>query len=231
LALPKIAETVPAIVEAWFLGSEMGNAVSDVLFGDVNPSGKLPITFPRSVGQVPIYFEHKNTGRPASKNIQHISKYIDQHWTALYPFGHGLSYTTYAYDAPRLSAKKLAADQTLSVTVNVRNTGTRAGEEIVQLYLRDDVASVTRPVRSLRGFQKLKLAVGETQIVTFVLDEEDFALLDRYFMRVVEPGTFTVFVGGSSATDNQAGFEVTDGKRLPGLGPAIPRMLRSATAQ
>ncbi|WP_223526330.1 glycoside hydrolase family 3 N-terminal domain-containing protein [Pseudomonas sp. BF-B-26] len=230
LAIPRMAEKVPAILESWFLGSEMGHGVADVLFGDVNPSGKLPITFARSVGQVPIYFEHKNTGRPPSKEAVFTSKYVDQPWTPLYPFGHGLSYTTFTYDTPRLSATTLTASEKLSVQVTVRNTGKRAGEEIIQLYLRDDVASVTRPVRSLRGFVRVRLAPEETRTVSFLLDEEDFALLDKYFLRVVEPGTFTVFVGGSSATDNQASFEVTSGKRLPGLGSAIPRMLRETSA-
>lgn len=226
LAIPRVAEQVPAILESWFLGSEMGNAVADVLFGDVNPSGKLPITFPRAVGQVPIYYNHKNTGRPPSSDDVYTSKYIDQPWTPLYPFGHGLSYTTFTYDPPTLSATRLAATETLKVQVKVHNTGQREGEEIVQLYLHDNVASVTRPVRTLRGFTRVKLLPGETRTVSFVLDQDDFSFLDHDFLRLVEPGTFTVFVGGSSTTDNQASFEVTTGARVKGLGSAIPRMLR-----
>lgn len=226
LAVPIVADEVPAIIESWFLGSEMGHGVADVLFGDVNPSGKLPITVPRSVGQVPIYYEHKSTGRKPDAAITDTSKYIDQLWTPLYPFGHGLSYTTFTYSTPILSKKKLTYSEVLSVQVTVHNTGQREGEEVVQLYLRDDVASVTRPVRSLRGFMRVKLMPGERRTVNFVLDQDDFALLDKYFLRVVEPGTFTVFVGGNSTTDNQASFEVTKGDRLTGVGAAIPRMLR-----
>lgn len=224
LAVPTLDEQVPAILEAWFLGSEMGNGVADVLFGDVNPSGKLPVTFPRSVGQVPLYYGHKNTGRAATQNSIYTSKYIDHPWTPLYPFGHGLSYTTFAYDKPQLDKTQLTASETLMVEVTVHNTGQREGEEVVQLYLRDDVASVTRPVRSLRGFTRVRLMPGEASTVRFILDQDDFALLDKDFVRVVEPGTFTVFVGGSSTTQNQTSFEVTTGERLAGMGSAIPRM-------
>ncbi|NWB45502.1 glycoside hydrolase family 3 C-terminal domain-containing protein [Pseudomonas gingeri] len=223
LTIPRMAEQVPAILESWFLGSEMGNAVADVLFGDVNPSGKLPITFPRSAGQVPLYYNQKNTGQPSKKD----EAYIDLSGTPLYPFGHGLSYTTFTYDPPILSATQLAATDTLKVQVTVHNTGQREGEEIVQLYLHDNVASVTRPVRLLRGFTRVRLAPGEARTVSFLLDQDDFAFLDQYFLRRVEPGTFTVFVGGSSATDNQASFEITNTARVKGLGSAIPRMLRT----
>ncbi|NWB87753.1 glycoside hydrolase family 3 N-terminal domain-containing protein [Pseudomonas gingeri] len=227
LAIPRMDAQVPAILEAWFLGSEMGNAVADVLFGDVNPSGKLPITFPRTVGQVPIYYGHKNTGRPPSDEEPYTSTYIDQSWKPLYPFGHGLSYTSFAYDPPQLSSTRLTADDTLQVKVTVHNTGEREGEEIVQLYLRDNVASVTRPVRALRGFTRVKLKPGEARTLDFLLDKDDFAFLDNYYLRRVEPGTFTVYIGGSSATDNQASFEVTRLARVVGLGSAIPRMLRT----
>jgi len=226
LAIPELAEHAPAILETWYLGHEMGHAVADVLFGDVNPSGKLPITFPRAVGQVPIYYNHKSTGRPPRAEEVYTSKYLDVAWTPLYPFGHGLSYTTFSYQKPKLSATKLGAGEALTVEVTVKNTGPRAGEEVVQLYLRDDAASVTRPVRTLRGFQKVALEKGASRSLTFVLDQEDFALLDDKLKRVVEAGTFTVYVGGSSSTDNQASFEVSSTTRLPGLGPAIPRMLR-----
>ncbi len=137
-----------------------------------------------------------------------------------------MSYTTFTYLKPRLSSKHLASTQTLTVRVTVSNTGPRAGDEIVQLYLRDDVASVTRPVRQLRGFRKVHLASREARTVEFILDQQDFALLNEHLLPVIEAGTFTVFVGGSSTTDNQATFEVTDSRRLPTLGSAIPRMLR-----
>jgi beta-glucosidase len=224
LTVPTLDEQVPAILEAWFLGSEMGNGVADVLFGDVNPSGKLPVTFPRSVGQVPIYYGHKKTGRAPRADSFFTSKYIDQPWTPLYPFGFGLSYTTFAYDKPKLSKTELTSSETLSIDVTVHNTGQREGEEVVQLYLRDDVASVTRPVRSLRGFTRVSLQPGEAGTVRFMLDKEDFALLDKDFVRVIEPGTFTVFAGGSSTTENQARFKVKTGERLQGFGSAIPRL-------
>jgi beta-glucosidase len=186
LSITWLAEHVPAILEAWFLGVQMGPAVADVLFGDVSPSGKLPVTFPRAVGQVPIYYNHKNTGRPPSPTDFFTSKYLDLPWTPLYPFGHGLSYTTFAYRNLRLSALTLRPSDTLTVRVNVTNTGARAGDEVVQLYIRDEVASVTRPVKELRGFQRISLGPGETRTVTFTLDADDLAFYDREMRRVVE---------------------------------------------
>ena len=200
---------VPAILEAWFPGVEGGNAIVDLLFGDVVPSGKLPVTVPRNVGQVPIHHAHRNTGRPPDKDNKFTSKYIDVHWTPLYPFGHGLSYTTFGYGPPQVaSARVSAASPEQKVRVRVTNTGARAGTEVVQLYLRDDVASVTRPVRELRGFQRVELAPGESREVEFALGFEDMALYDARMQRVLEPGTFTVFVGGSSSAEGSAQFEV-----------------------
>ncbi|AEV64676.1 glycoside hydrolase family 3 N-terminal domain-containing protein [Pseudomonas ogarae] len=209
LAIPSIDEQVPAILESWFLGSEMGNAVADVLFGDISPSGKLPITFPRSVGQVPIYYAHKKTGRPSSKTDYFTSKYLDEDWQPLYPFGHGLSYTTFTYGTPKLSKQRLKVEETLIVQIEVSNSGQRAGEETVQLYLRQNVASITPQVRQLRGFSKVRLSPGETRTVEFMLAPENWASLNEYLSPSVESGTFTLFVGGSSVTDNQANFEVT----------------------
>lgn len=226
LSLSGTAQQASAILESWFLGSEMGNAVADVLFGDVNPSAKLPITFPRSVGQVPLYYAYRNTGRPATGKNLYESGYLDLPSTPAYAFGFGLSYTTFTYLPPRLSTRRLASNQTLTVRVTVTNTGPRAGDEIVQIYLRDDVASVSRPVRQLRGFRKVHLAPREARTLSFTLDQEDFAFLNEHLLPVIEAGTFTVFVGGSSTTDNQATFEVTDSRRLPSLGSAIPKMLR-----
>ncbi|MBT2298714.1 glycoside hydrolase family 3 C-terminal domain-containing protein [Pseudomonas fluorescens] len=228
LAIPALDRQVPAIIEAWFLGSEMGHAVADVLFGDVNPSGKLPITFPRAVGQIPLYHAHKSTGRPPHKSKKYTSKYFDEEWTPLYPFGHGLSYTTFTYGAPKLSKRQLTFDETLTVQVEVRNSGQRTGEETVQLYLRQNVASITRPVRTLRGFSKVRIAPGETQTVEFSLDQDDFALLGDKLLRFVEMGTFQVFVGGSSSTENGASFEVMTSAQLPGQHSAIPRLLRES---
>jgi beta-glucosidase len=229
LAIPQLAEHAQAILETWYLGSEMGNAVADVLFGDVNPSGKLPVTFPRATGQIPIYYNHKQTGRPPREAERYTSKYLDVSWTPLYAFGHGLSYTTFSYGEPKLSATKLGPTDALTVTVEVQNTGSRAGDEVVQLYLRDDFATFTRPVRMLRGFTRVALAPGASTTVSFTLDSEDFAMLDANLAPIVEAGTFTVFVGGSSETTNQAMFEVTSSAKLPNLGNAIPRMLRVAS--
>ena len=222
LVLSSSVQKAPALLESWFLGCEMGHAIADVLFGKVNPSGKLPITFPRSVGQIPIYYAHKNTGRPPSGNSRWVSAYIDTPSTPLYPFGFGLSYTSFSYSAPRLSAAGLASTQSLTVEVTVTNTGKRAGDEIVQLYLRDDVASVTRPVRQLRGFRKVHLTPGEARNVVFTLDQRDFVLLDADLSPAVEAGTFTVFIGSDSTTENQARFEVTDSRRLSVSGPSSP---------
>lgn len=230
LAIPQVASKATAVLETWFLGHEMGNAVADVLFGDVNPSGKLPITFPRAVGQTPIYYNHKSTGRPPRADEHYTSKYIDVPWTPLYAFGHGLSYTTFRYSAPKLSAAKIGPSDTLTVSIKLENTGSRKGSEVVQLYLRDDIATFTRPVRALRGFARVTLEPGAATEVRFTLDREDFALLDANLQPVVEAGTFTVFVGGSSDTTNQATFEVTSSAKLDAEPSAIPRMLRAASA-
>lgn len=210
LSIGALQGKVPAILEAWFPGVEGGHAIADVLFGDVNPSGKLPVTFPRNVGQVPIHYAHKATGRPPSDTEKYTSKYIDVHWTPLYPFGYGLSYTSFGYDALTLAHDTVALDAPRQqVSVRVTNTGARAGDEVVQLYVRDDVASVTRPVRALRGFQRVSLQPGESRTVTFELGFEDLAMLDASMRKVVEPGRFTVFVGGSSTASLEAAFEVT----------------------
>lgn len=217
LALQGLHDLVPAIVETWFLGVEHGTATADVLFGDYAPSGKLPITFPRVTGQVPLYYAHKNTGRPPAEGAKYGSKYIDVPWTPLYPFGHGLSYTTFAYGAPRVSAAVIRPGDSLRVAVDVTNGGRVAGDEVVQLYLRDDVASVTRPVRELRGFRRVHLAPGETRTVTFTVGEQDLAFLDASLRRVVEPGGFTVWVGGSSAAEQATHFrlETAGGAAVP----------------
>ena len=208
LALQHLSETVPAIVESWFLGVEAGNAIADVLFGDANPGGKLPVTFPRALGQVPIYYAHKNTGRPPAADNHYSSKYIDLPWTPLYPFGYGLSYTTFATSAPRLDKTTLSAGDSLSVSIDVRNTGTRVGDEVVQLYLRDDVASVTRPVMELRRFQRVTLQPGASTTLHFTLGMNDLAFLDATMTRVVEAGTFTVYAGTSATQVSEAHFNL-----------------------
>jgi beta-glucosidase len=186
----------------------MGPAVADVLFGDYNPGGKLPVSVPRTVGQVPIYYNHKNTGRPPTKQDRYTSKYIDVAWTPLYPFGYGLSYTTFVYDSLRLAPAKISSTDSVTVSVRVTNTGNRAGDEVVQCYLRDDVASFTRPVKQLRRFQRITLRPRESRTVRFTLGPGDLALLDRNLRPVIEPGTFTVFVGTNSVDVSAAKFDV-----------------------
>jgi beta-glucosidase len=208
LSINWLAENSPAILEAWFAGTQAGHAIADVLFGDVNPGGKLPVTFPRSVGQVPIYYNHKNTGRPPDANNKYTSKYLDLPWTPLYPFGHGLSYTTFRLSNLRLSAARIRPDGSLTVTVEVENTGRRAGDEIVQLYIRDVAASVTRPVRELKGFERVTLKPGERRHVTFTLTPEHLGFWNRELRFAVEPGAFKVFAGNSSVGGLEASFEV-----------------------
>lgn len=208
LALTNLDATVPVILEAWYPGTETGPAVADVLFGDVNPSGKLPVTFPRTTGQIPIFYNHKNTGRPPADR-DYTSRYLDTPWTPLYPFGHGLSYTTFAYDAPRLSADSITVNDTLRVQVDVTNTGDRTGTDVVQLYVQDPVASVTRPVKELRDVARIDLAPGETQTVRFSLTTDDLAFFGPGMKRIVEPGRFHVYVGTSSAEVQQASFRLT----------------------
>ena len=210
LAIPWIAENAPAIVEAWYLGSEMGSAVADVLFGDVNPSGKLPATFPRVTGQVPIYYNHKNTGRPPKQEEKYTSKYIDVPWTPQFPFGHGLSYTTFGYKNLRVEPARFGPDDKVTVSIEVSNTGSRAGDEIVQLYIRDEVGNLTRPVKELRRFRRVPLQAGQSQTVTFTLRAPDFAFFDRDVDLVVEPGAFQIMVGGSSERVEQARIELVD---------------------
>ena len=194
----------PAILETWFLGVQMGSAVADVLFGDYNPGGKLPITVPRSVGQIPIYYNHKPTGRPPDPREMYTSKYFDMPWTPLYPFGYGLSYTTFEYRDLRLGATRIKRTGSLSVSVTVTNAGQRSGDEVVQLYIRDEVASFTPAVRSLRGFRRITLAPGESRTVTFVLRPADLALPGPDLRPVVEPGSFTVGVGEARYTWRRA---------------------------
>ncbi len=224
LALQWLHDNVPAIVETWFLGVEHGTATADVLFGDYNPGGKLTATFPRVTGQVPIYYNHRKTGRPPTSE-KYTSKYIDVPWTPLYPFGHGLSYTSFRYAEPRLSATTMRPSDSLRIEVDVTNAGAVAGDEVVQLYVRDDVASVTRPVQELRGFHRVRLTPGETRTIGFVLDVEDLAFHDSALDRVAEPGSFTVFVGGSSVDSKQLRFtlETADGRpvRVPETCAAV----------
>ncbi len=211
LAIPWLADSTSAVVVSWFLGVEHGNALADILVGANAPSGKLPVTFPRATGQLPIYYAHKNTGRPPDANNHYTSKYLDLSWTPLFPFGHGLSYTTFTYANLHVSRNTLRGSDSLTVTVDVTNSGRRAGTEVAQLYLRDDAATVTRPVRELRGFRRIELQPGEIRTVRFTLKPDDLAMYDRDMRRVVEPGTFTVWAGGSSAATLESHFTVAGG--------------------
>lgn len=221
LAIPELASEAPAIVESWFLGSQHGRALADVLFGDYNPGGRLPATFPRTTGQIPIYYNHRNTGRPGDSAAKYTSKYLDLPLTPLFPFGFGLSYTTFEYTRLRLSSPRIGAGDSLEVAVDLRNTGDRAGEEVVQLYVRDDVASVAQPVRALKAFRRVALRPGETRTVTFKLGPSSFGLYDRQMRHVVEPGTFTVYVGTDSNAALSSRFEFTGSTLV--LAPSTPR--------
>ncbi|ULC60896.1 beta-glucosidase BglX [Flaviramulus sp. BrNp1-15] len=209
LAVSWADEHIPAIVEAWQLGTQTGNAVAQVLYGDYNPSGKLPMTFPRHVGQVPIYYNYKNTGRPTDKdNNVFWSHYIDSEKTPLYPFGYGLSYSTFEYSNLNLNGTSFKTGSEVNVSVNVTNTSNIDGKEVVQLYIRDLVGSVTRPVRELKGFELVELKAGETKTINFALNNETLGFYNNQGDYIVEPGDFKVFVGGSSTATLEAGFEL-----------------------
>ncbi len=192
-------ENIPAIVNTWHLGTMAGKAIAEVLFGDHNPSGKLTMTFPRNVGQVPVYYNMKNTGRPFSAENKYTSKYIDVSNSPLYPFGYGLSYSTFSYSDIALSKESMTQNETLALSVNIKNTGPYDGKEVVQLYIRDLVGSVTRPVKELKGFQKIALKAGESRKVTFSITTQDLAFYTRDMSFKAEPGDFEVFIGTSSA--------------------------------
>lgn len=208
LTINWIAENAPAILETWFAGIQAGNAIADVLFGDVNPSGKLPVTFPRTVGQVPLYYAHKNTGRPADPNNKYTSKYLDIPATPLFPFGYGLSYTRFRLTDLRVGAPNIRPDGRLTVSVDVENTGKREGDEVMQLYIRDVAASVTRPVKELKGFERITLRPAEKRHVQFTLAPEQLGFYNREMRFVVEPGEFKVFVGTSSVDGLESHFRV-----------------------
>jgi beta-glucosidase len=203
-----IVENTPAVLEAWMGGTEAGNAIADVLFGDVNPSGKLPVTFPRTVGQVPIYYNHMNTGRPPEANNRYTSKYLDVPWTPLFPFGYGLSYTQFKISNLQLSARRISPVGKLMVRVDVENVGRRPGDEVVQLYIRDVAASMTRPVKELKGFRRITLQPGEKKRVEFLLTVEELGFWNREMRFTVEPGQFKVMVGANSEDLIEARFEI-----------------------
>jgi beta-glucosidase len=206
LTIDWMAEHVPAVVEAWHLGSQAGHAIADVLFGDYNPSGKLPVSFPRHVGQLPLYYNHKNTGRPGPEPTVFWSHYTDAPNSPLYPFGHGLSYTNFEYSEIRLGGPRMSRDGELTVSVTVANTGGRPGTEVVQLYSRQIVGSLTRPVKELKAFRRIELEPGQSREVTFTLTASDLAYHTLRGTWEAEPGEFRVFVGASSERVKEAGF-------------------------
>ena len=194
------ADNMPTIVYTWWLGTEAGNAIADVLFGDYNPSGKLPMTFPRDEGQIPIYYNNFNTGRPSiNEDKMYKSSYIDLPNTPQFSFGHGLSYTTFGYSNLRLSKSKMKSNETIEVSLTLTNTGTVVGEEVVQLYLRDRFGSVVRPIKELKDFQKIKLEAGESKTITFVIDKEKLSFYNKDLEWIAEPGDFDLMIGSSSS--------------------------------
>jgi beta-glucosidase len=202
-----LSENSPAILETWFAGTQAGPAIADVLFGDVNPGGKLPVTFPRTVGQVPIYYNHKSTGRPPTDQ-KYTSKYLDVPVTPLYPFGYGLSYTQFKFSNLQVSTKTIPVDGRVTVSVEVENTGKRAGDEVAQFYIRDQASSVTRPVLELKGFERISLQPGEKRRVQVTLTPELLGFYNREMKFVVEPGEFKVFAGPNSVDLLESSFEV-----------------------
>ncbi len=199
LAIEWADKNIPAIVEAWQLGTQTGNAVAQVLYGDYNPSGKLPMTFPRNVGQVPIYYNYKSTGRPNRESHVFWSHYTDSENTPLYPFGFGLSYTKFEYSDLALSSKEINKGDDLTVSIKVTNTGEYNGKEVVQLYIRDLFGSITRPVKELKGFELTEIKKGESKTIEFTLSNKELGFFNAGGEFVVEPGDFEVFVGGNSS--------------------------------
>jgi beta-glucosidase len=212
LALPWAAENIPAIVEAWQLGTQSGNAIAQVLYGDYNPSGKLPMTFPRNVGQLPMYYNYKNTGRPVMNEPESVfwSHYIDEKNTPQFAFGFGLSYSKFEYSNLKLSSDTFAKSGKITVSVQVKNTSKVAGKEVVQLYIRDIIGSVTRPVKELKGFEMVELQAGEMKEVRFEIDQKTITYYTANNVWEAEAGDFNVFVGGSSDKTLEANFTFTN---------------------
>ncbi|WP_164779668.1 beta-glucosidase BglX [Paenibacillus kobensis] len=206
LALPWLEEYADAIVQAWHLGVQSGSGIADVLFGDYNPGGRLPVTFPHNIGQVPIYYYRKKTGRPPAG--VYSSYYIDSTTEPLYPFGYGLSYTTFSYGPVVTSRTTMKADGVLVAYVMLENTGCREGEEVVQCYVRDEVASVTQPLKKLIGYQKVKLAPGESAVVSFSIGAKELAILDGDMNWTVEPGDFTLWIGPNASQGESVSIKV-----------------------
>jgi beta-glucosidase len=201
-------EHVEAILETWFGGTRAGDAITDVLFGKYNPSGKLTMTFPRSVGQIPIYYNAKNTGRPFNESEKYTSKYLDIPNAPLYPFGYGLSYTTFSYSPITLNKARITVADKIEATITITNTGKFDGEETAQLYIRDVIGSVTRPVKELKGFQKVFLKAGESKTITFTISADDLKFYDINMKYTCEPGDFKLFIGTNSKDVKEADFRL-----------------------
>ncbi|MDC0435456.1 glycoside hydrolase family 3 C-terminal domain-containing protein, partial [bacterium] len=201
LAITELEEQADAILESWYLGTEMGNSVADILFGKVNPSGKLPVSFPRSVGQIPVYYNYRRTGRPHSESNHYTTGYIDSPFTPLYPFGYGLSYSDFEYSDIQLSSTTIDAHSQVIVSALITNRSDLAGTEIVQLYIHDPLATVTRPVRELKGFERITLPAGESRRVEFKLEASELSFYNARMEQITEAGEFRVFIAPSSAED------------------------------
>jgi beta-glucosidase len=208
LTLGWVADNAPGLIEAWYPGTEGGNAVADLLFGEVNPGGKLPMSFPRNVGQIPISYNELPTGRPADPNNKYTSKYLDVANTPQYEFGYGLSYTTFALSNLRVSAGSVSAGGALTVSADITNTGSVAGDDVVQLYTHEDGTSILQPVRRLNGFQRVTLAPGQVTTVTFTLGPGNFGFYNNLGQFEVDPGTVDVSVGDTSTGGLQGQFTV-----------------------
>ena len=212
LTIPWADAHIPAIVEAWQLGTQSGNAIAQVLYGDYNPSGKLPMTFPRSIGQVPIYYNYKNTGRPTLNEPESVfwSHYSDEKNTPLYPFGYGLSYSKFDYSDLKLSSDSFSKNGEIQVSVTLKNTGKVAGKEVVQMYIRDLIGSITRPVKELKGFEMVELQPNESKKITFTINEKTIEFFTANSKWEAETGDFKVFIGGSSAANLEMNFHYSN---------------------
>jgi beta-glucosidase len=203
------SEHVPAVLQAWYLGVQSGNAIADVLFGDASPSARLPISWPRTVGQIPVYYDHKSTGRPTAPDRWHTG-YLDESKEPLFPFGYGLTYTHFEYSNLRVETPSVSSTGTIRVSADVRNTGQREGTEVVQFYVHDRVAPTSRPVRELKGFSRVALAPGQSRTVEFSVAANDVGSHDPNMKWVVPPGTYDVWIAPNATEGIQGTFEITE---------------------